>query len=283
MQIGPRLLAEVQRALVGDAVQRVPEVAVGLDAVALVLDDAIVDPAAVQQQRPERRAGADDQRAAGVVQLAIDDDPAAVIGERLESRRGQDAAEADAAARADNDLAVSGHAAVELQQPRIDLDAAGVVEQALDLQLAAAGDSDAAFVADRTVAEIGIDAVGDVERSLIVEQPAVDTERPAQPGGAGIDRALVDDLVARVIVVSRELRVVAGLLQQQVRPQGQHRRAVAVVKIEVIPPAVRSIADVDRRVVQRLRAVDKKSIVLPGDQNRARTAAVGSGERYAVL
>ena len=72
------------------------------------------------------------------------------------------------------------------------------------------------------------------------------------------------------------------MLQQQVRPQRQHRRAAAVVQVEEVPVA-RCIADIDRRVVQRLRAVHEQVVVLPGDQHRTRAAAVGSGKRHTVL
>ena len=162
--------------------------------------------------------------------------------------------------RADGDLAAAGHAPIQLQQPAGDVDAAGVDQRGLHFQLAAAGEGDAALVGDGSAADSRISAVTDDNRSLVVEPRTEDLEpRPADAGDAGIDRALVDDLIARVAVICRELRVVAGLLQQQVRPQGQHRPAATVKQIEAVPIPIPTgdgrIADVDRGVVQRLGAV----------------------------
>ena len=86
-----------------------------------------------------------------------------------------------------------------MQQTPGDVDAAGVDELVLHLQLAT-GYGNAAFVAERSAA-IGVAAIGDVERSPVVEG-GVDLEPgPAEAGGAGINRALVDDLIASVAVI----------------------------------------------------------------------------------
>ena len=287
MQVGVALHAEVQHAFIRHAAQNVPETAIGLETVALVLNHAIEDRAAVQQQRAQGRAGADNQRAASVVQHVVDLDRTAVVVQRQQIGRCHRAAEGDGAVRADGDLAAAGHAAIQLQQPAGDVDAAGVDERFLHLQLAA-GDADDAFVGERSATDRGVDTVTDDNRSLVVEPWGAYLElRAAKTRRTGIDGAQVDDLIARVAVVGGEIRIVAGLLQQQVRPQGQHRPAVTVEKIEVVPIPVPTCggrsADVDRRVIQRLRAIHQQVVVAAGDQHGARTAAANSRQRRSVL